>query len=47
MTPGLIFFGVVALFVAATLAKGIRIVQELALDKRYGYKLGPISAVAA
>src|SRR5947208_6396324 len=29
------------------LAKGIRIVQELALDKRYGYKLGPISAVAA
>src|SRR5262249_47028841 len=29
------------------LAKGIRIVQELALDKQYGYKLGPISAVAA
>src|SRR5436189_9949 len=29
------------------LAKGIRIVQELALDKRYAYKLGPISAVAA
>ena len=28
MTPGLIFFGVVALFVAATLAKGIRIVQQ-------------------
>src|SRR5437764_12720310 len=29
------------------LAKAIRIVQELALDKRYAYKLGPISAVAA
>src|SRR5436190_14753038 len=29
------------------LAKGLRIVEELALDKRYGYKLGPISAVAA
>jgi 4-hydroxy-tetrahydrodipicolinate synthase len=29
------------------LAKGIRIVQELGLDKRYGYKIGPISAVAA
>ena len=29
------------------LAKGIRIVQELGLDKQYGYKIGPISAVAA
>jgi 4-hydroxy-tetrahydrodipicolinate synthase len=29
------------------LAKGIRIVQDLALDKRYGYKVGPIAAVAA
>ena len=29
------------------LAKGIRIVQELGLDKRYGYKLKPLSAVAA
>src|SRR5438034_7055808 len=29
------------------LAKGIRIVQELGLDKQYGYKVGPISAVAA
>jgi 4-hydroxy-tetrahydrodipicolinate synthase len=29
------------------LAKGIRIVQELGLDKTYGYKIGPISAVAA
>jgi 4-hydroxy-tetrahydrodipicolinate synthase len=29
------------------LAKGIRIVQEHGLDKRYGYKIGPISAVAA
>ena len=29
------------------LAKGIRVVQELGLDKRYGYKIGPISAVAA
>jgi 4-hydroxy-tetrahydrodipicolinate synthase len=31
----------------AALAKGVRIVQELGLDKRYGYKLSPISAVAA
>src|SRR5216683_3246832 len=29
------------------LAKGVRIVKELGLDKQYGYKLGPISAVAA
>jgi 4-hydroxy-tetrahydrodipicolinate synthase len=29
------------------LAKGIRIVQELELDKRYGYKLSTLSAVAA
>jgi 4-hydroxy-tetrahydrodipicolinate synthase len=29
------------------LAKGIRIVQELGLDRRYGYKVRPISAVAA
>jgi 4-hydroxy-tetrahydrodipicolinate synthase len=29
------------------LAKGIRIVQELGLDKQYGYEVGPISAVAA
>ena len=29
------------------LAKGVRIVQELGLDKQYGYKVGPISAVAA
>jgi 4-hydroxy-tetrahydrodipicolinate synthase len=29
------------------LAKGVRIVQELGLDKKYGYKIGPISAVAA
>jgi 4-hydroxy-tetrahydrodipicolinate synthase len=29
------------------LAKGLRIVQELGLDKQYGYKVGPISAVAA
>src|SRR5207245_9421503 len=29
------------------LSKGIRIVQELGLDKQYGYKIGPISAVAA
>jgi len=29
------------------LAKGVRIVQELGLDKRYGYKAGPLSAVAA
>src|SRR6266852_168566 len=29
------------------LAKGVRIVKELGLDQRYGYKLGPISAIAA
>jgi 4-hydroxy-tetrahydrodipicolinate synthase len=29
------------------LAKGVRIIQELGLDKRYGYKLRPLSAVAA
>ena len=29
------------------LAKGVRIIQELGLDQRYGYKLRPISAVAA
>jgi 4-hydroxy-tetrahydrodipicolinate synthase len=29
------------------LAKGVRIVKELGLDERYGYKLGPIAAVAA
>jgi 4-hydroxy-tetrahydrodipicolinate synthase len=31
----------------AALAKGVRIVQELGLDKHYGYKVSPISAVAA
>jgi 4-hydroxy-tetrahydrodipicolinate synthase len=29
------------------LAKGLRIVQDLELDKRYGYQLRPLSAVAA
>jgi len=29
------------------LAKGVRIVQELGLDKTYGFKIAPISAVAA
>jgi 4-hydroxy-tetrahydrodipicolinate synthase len=29
------------------LAKGIRIVQELGLDKKYGYRIAPISAAAA
>jgi 4-hydroxy-tetrahydrodipicolinate synthase len=29
------------------LAKGIRIVQELGLDKRYGYNIKPLSAIAA
>ncbi len=29
------------------LAKGIRIVQELGLDKKYGYRVKPIAAVAA
>jgi 4-hydroxy-tetrahydrodipicolinate synthase len=30
-----------------SLAKGVRIIQELGLDKRYGYKLRPLSAIAA
>ncbi|MBN8944569.1 MAG: dihydrodipicolinate synthase family protein [Rhizobiales bacterium] len=29
------------------LAKGVRIIQELGLDKRYGYKMQPIAAIAA
>jgi 4-hydroxy-tetrahydrodipicolinate synthase len=29
------------------LTKGLRIVRELSLDKTYGYKLKPLSAVAA
>jgi 4-hydroxy-tetrahydrodipicolinate synthase len=29
------------------LAKGVRIIQQLGLDKQYGYKVGAISAVAA
>ena len=29
------------------LAKGIRVIQELGLDKRYGYRVKPLSAVAA
>jgi 4-hydroxy-tetrahydrodipicolinate synthase len=29
------------------LARGVRIVQELGLDKTYGWKIAPISAVAA
>jgi len=29
------------------LANGLRIVSELGLDKRYGYKMKPLSAVAA
>jgi 4-hydroxy-tetrahydrodipicolinate synthase len=32
---------------AEALAKGLRIVADLGLDKRYGYKLKPLSAVAA
>jgi 4-hydroxy-tetrahydrodipicolinate synthase len=32
---------------AEALAKGVRIVADLGLDKTYGYKLKPISAVAA
>ena len=32
---------------ADALAKGVRIVQELGLDKTYGYKVKSISAVAA
>jgi 4-hydroxy-tetrahydrodipicolinate synthase len=29
------------------LAKGVRIIADLGLDQRYGYKLKPIAAVAA
>ena len=29
------------------LAKGLRAIQELGLDKKYGYKVGPVAAVAA
>jgi len=29
------------------LAKGIRVVRDLGLDKKYGYKIGPLAAVAA
>jgi 4-hydroxy-tetrahydrodipicolinate synthase len=29
------------------LAKGVRIIKELGLDKRYGYKISAVSAVAA
>lgn len=29
------------------LAKGIRVIQELGLDKKYGYRIKPVSAVAA
>ncbi len=29
------------------LAKGVRIVQELELDRKYGFKIAPLSAVAA
>jgi 4-hydroxy-tetrahydrodipicolinate synthase len=32
---------------AEALAKGLRIVADLGLDKTYGYKLKPIAAVAA
>jgi 4-hydroxy-tetrahydrodipicolinate synthase len=32
---------------SSALAAGVRIIQELALDKAYGYKLAPLSAVAA
>src|SRR6185312_15035119 len=32
---------------AEALAKGIRIVQELGLDKKYGYRVKPVAAVAA
>ena len=32
---------------AEALAKGVRIVQELGIDKRYGYRVKPLSAVAA
>jgi 4-hydroxy-tetrahydrodipicolinate synthase len=29
------------------LTKGIRIIQELGLDKKYGYAIKPLSAIAA
>jgi 4-hydroxy-tetrahydrodipicolinate synthase len=29
------------------LAKGVRIIQDLGLDKRYGYRIKPVSAIAA
>src|SRR3954451_18889970 len=29
------------------LAKGVRVIQELGLDKKYGYKVTPVAAVAA
>jgi 4-hydroxy-tetrahydrodipicolinate synthase len=29
------------------LTKGIRIIQELGLDKKYGYSIKPLAAVAA
>jgi 4-hydroxy-tetrahydrodipicolinate synthase len=29
------------------LAKGVRVIQELGLDKRYGYRVKPVAAVAA
>jgi 4-hydroxy-tetrahydrodipicolinate synthase len=32
---------------AEALAKGLRIAAALELDKRYGYKLKPLAAVAA
>jgi len=32
---------------AEALAKGLRIVQDLGLDKKYGFKVKPIAAVAA
>ena len=32
---------------AEALAKGLRIIADLGLDKAYGYKLKPLSAVAA
>ena len=32
---------------AEALGKGLRIIQDLGLDRRYGYKLKPLSAVAA
>jgi 4-hydroxy-tetrahydrodipicolinate synthase len=32
---------------AEALAKGLRIIADLGLDKTYGYKLKPLSAVAA